>query len=392
MTKVLFVDDDPLILAGLKRTLRHVDWEMEFVNSGHEALSTLEQQPFDAVVTDMRMPEMDGAELLTLVKERHPRMTRVILSGQSPQEAVLRVLGPAHQFLSKPCIPQNLIDAVVESLALRERLANPAIETLIASTTHLPSLPQLFQDLVAELSSVEPSIDRVCRMISQDVAMTSQILKLANSSFFGVRERITSPPHAVCLLGIELVKSLVLTVGIFSQCKREDSEVFSLERLTAHSLEVGSIARNVARSHGVDQEDCDVSLLAGMLHDVGKLVLIANDDYESVLQTAHDTKTPLWRVEQDRLGVSHAEVGGYLLALWGLPCRIVKAIAFHHEPSASNKTDFGPLAAVHIANAIVQGRASGEAGDTLLDQSFVTALGLEEQVACWQEEFAPVPA
>lgn len=397
MIRVLFVDDDALILAGLKRTMRRLrgDWQMEFAGSGEEALQRLARQPFDAVVSDMRMPGMDGAELLTQVKDHFPRIARIILSGQSSQEAMLRTLGPAHQYLSKPCNPQALRCAISDAFLLRDRLDNPALESLVTGATHLPSLPHLFQELVEELHAPGSSVDRVCEIISRDVAMTAKVLRLVNSSFFGLRQHVSSPSHAVCLLGMELVKALVLTVGLFSQCEHLNSPVFSLEYLTSHSLEVATLASRMSRSYGAPQKDCDDALLAGMLHDVGKLILAMElaDRYDAVIQEASDCDSVLWQVERDQLGVTHAEIGAYLLGLWGLPNRIVEAVAFHHEPSVFGKAEFGPLAAVHIADSILQHRdsASIDKSNPHLDDSFVKAASIEQQVELWQEESHAAP-
>jgi len=366
------------------------DWKMDFSESGDEALQCLRQQSFDAVVSDMRMPGMDGAELLRHVKQNYPRIARIILSGQSSQEAMLRTLGPAHLYLSKPCNPETLRSAIKDAFRLRDRFDNPVLKALVGRAKHLPSLPQLFQDLVEELHSPEQSLDRVCAIISQDVTMTAKVLRLANSSFFGLQQHVSSTSHAVCLLGIELIKSLVLTVGLFSQCESIKSKSFSLEQLTSHSIAVGLLASRIAKSRGAVQKDCDDALLAGMLHDVGKLILAMEfaEQYDSVIQQASESAALFWQVEREQLGVTHADVGAYLLALWGLPNRIVEAIAFHHEPSAFGKVEFGPMAAVHLADSILHhGDVNSDPKEnSYLDASFLQAVSMEHLVETWQED------
>src|SRR5262245_22303324 len=145
-TNILFVDDDPLILAGLKRQFRKYgeEWQMEFVNNADDALTRLSQRPFDVVVTDMRMPGLDGGELLQRIRDLYPTIIRVILSGQSSQDALLRTFGPAHQYLTKPCDPEVLRDALQRALALQKRLFDSKMKAIINRISTLPCLPGVF--------------------------------------------------------------------------------------------------------------------------------------------------------------------------------------------------------------------------------------------------------
>jgi DNA-binding NtrC family response regulator len=121
MIRILFVDDDQDILAGLRNRLRaqRSRWDMVFVQSGYEALEELELASFDVVVSDMRMPLMDGAELLAQVKDRHPDVARIVLSGDAERDAVQRALPIVHQFLTKPCDGNVLRAAIEQVLANR---------------------------------------------------------------------------------------------------------------------------------------------------------------------------------------------------------------------------------------------------------------------------------
>lgn len=390
MIQILFVDDDPLILAGLKRLFRRFgdEWQMDFVTSGEDALSRLGQRHFDVIVSDMRMPGMDGAELLRKVRDSYPSMIRVILSGQSSQEAAFRTLGPAHQYLTKPCDPAVLRDTLSRALELQRRLNDPKIQSLVTRIASLPSLPRVFHDVVEELNSSKASVDRVGQIISSDVGMTAKLMQLVNSSYFGLSQRVTSPTHAAALLGLNLLKSLVLSVGVFSQFREEAATGFSLEQMVQHSTEVGQLAKAIARGIVGDEQLSDDALLAGLLHDIGKLALATSQQipYDEVLRLAHEKDLSLWHAERALLGVSHAEVGGYLLSLWGLPQAVVEAVALHHEPSASPSARFTPLTAVHAANGILYERApqwlSG-AGGKYFDDAYLEKLGLQHTVSQW---------
>ncbi|MCA9124805.1 MAG: HDOD domain-containing protein [Planctomycetaceae bacterium] len=382
MIRVLFVDDDSLVLAGLRRLMRRFSSEVEseFATSGAHALERLQQASFDAIVSDMRMPEMDGAQLLTRVRSEFPEIVRFILSGQSPLESRFRALGPAHQFLSKPCKPEDLRCSLIRAIKVRDRLASRGLRSLVNQIDTLPSVPSIYAQVLEELHSPHGSVERVGQIISQDVAMTAKILQLVNSSFFGIRQLVSSPSQAVCLLGIELVKSLVITVGVFSQFDDRSRPAIDIDRLVRHSLLVGDLAQRIATQLGASAAEANEALLAGALHDIGKLILATErtDEYVNMKQLASYGDLPPWQVETTWFGTSHADIGAYMLSLWGLPNPIVEAVAFHHEPSKIEGVPPVVLTALHIANALVNEQVSVESTSpkVFVDAAYLEATGI----------------
>ena len=217
--RVLFVDDEALVLQGLQRSLRPLrnEWEMVFLDSAEAALAAMEQQPFDVLVTDMRMPRVDGAQLLQDVRERFPQTVRFVLSGHSDRETVMRAVVPAHQYISKPCDVEELKQKLARAFAIQEVLQDAALRRLVSQLPSVPSLPSLYVQITNALQAEEGSLSEVARIISQDMGMCARILQLVNSAFFGLPSRITSPAQAVSLLGFDNVQALVLSIGIFSQ-------------------------------------------------------------------------------------------------------------------------------------------------------------------------------
>ncbi len=143
MKNLLFVDDEPRVLQGLQRQLhgmRH-EWDMHFVENGAAALEYMAREPVEVIVSDMLMPGMDGAQLLGEVLLRHPHTVRLVLSGHADREAVLRLIGPAHQYLSKPCNAEELRAAIARALALRDLLANDQLKQLASKVKSLLSTP-----------------------------------------------------------------------------------------------------------------------------------------------------------------------------------------------------------------------------------------------------------
>lgn len=354
--RILFVDDDANVLQGLRRMLRGLrgDWDMHFVESGDQALRIMAKDPFDVVVTDMRMPGMDGGDLLLQIREHYPQVVRIVLSGHSDQDLVLKSVCSAHQYLSKPCDAEILKATVSRACALQDLLGQETLKQFVSRIDALPSLPSLYTEVLKELESPQSSIQRVGKIIAQDMGMTAKILQLVNSAFFGLPRHIETPAQAVALLGLDTVKALVLGIGVFSRFESESRAGFDLEGLWRHSMTTAASARAVARLENLAREAADECFMAGLLHDVGKLLMVGNDPrgFLEVLEQAQGSETETWRIEQRILGAGHDAVGAYLLGLWGLPNGIVEAVAYHHNPSAHPDRAFGPVAVVHAANAL----------------------------------------
>src|SRR6266446_223491 len=217
--RILFVDDEPMVLDGLQRMLRpmRAEWEMVFVASGSEALELMGQAPFDVVVSDMRMPQMNGAELLAEVLKRYPQTVRLILSGHADKDLILKCVGSTHQYLAKPCRPEHLKAAITRAGELNESLKDKGLRNLISCMERVPSMPKLYIEIVEKLEDPGVGLDVIGDIIGKDIGMAAKILKLVNSSFFGLGREISEPAEAVSYLGVETIKSLVLCVQVFTQ-------------------------------------------------------------------------------------------------------------------------------------------------------------------------------
>ncbi|MHC4695152.1 MAG: HDOD domain-containing protein [Planctomycetota bacterium] len=386
MKRILFVDDEANVLQGLQRMLRPMrrEWEMTFCPGGQEALRALADDPFDVIVSDMRMPGLDGAALLAEVARQYPQVVRIVLSGQSSRETTLQSIGVAHQFLAKPCDPERLKQTVSHAFALRDLLSDETLKRALSRLKSVPSMPAVYTELVEELRYSDASVRRVGEIISQDPGMTTKVLQLVNSAFFGVPRQVSSPGHAASLLGTDTIKALVLGIDVFSRFKDTTVEGISPESVQKHSADTAATAKQIAMTEKAAPNVADASLMAGFLHDVGKLILAQNlpEQYGKVL-AMHKNGVSLCEAERKEFGATHAQVGAYLLGLWGLPDRLVEATAFHHCPGESFGQSFSPVTAVHVANVLVHGHTNEGEGEEL-DLDYLARLGIADRVPTWR--------
>ncbi len=392
MKKILFVDDEPNILDGLKRMLRplHREWDMAFAQSGEAALETLAGGDYDVVVSDMRMPGMDGAELFGEISKRHPQIVRIVLSGQFSKEAAMRAVGTAHQFLAKPCDADTLKRTIDRAFGLRGVLTNESLKQVLAQAKSLPSMPSLYLEITEELQYPDASIHRIGKIISKDPAMTAKMLQLVNSAFFGLSRKVSGAAEAVALLGTETLASLVLSIGVFSEFDRVKVDGFDLKGIWSHSTRSAAIAKAIAKAEKSEKSLGDEAMMAGLLHDTGKLILAQNlpDEYGTIIARARTRRISMRDAEEQVLGASHAEIGAYLLGLWGLPDSIVEAVAFHHQPAKCAASAFDVVTAVHVANALEHDCAKGDGASGAidgLDLDYLATLGLADRVPEWRD-------
>jgi HD-like signal output (HDOD) protein len=354
------------------------------------ALEALEQEPFDAIITDMRMPVMDGAELLERVKELHGDMVRIILSGQSKQETIMRSISPAHQFLSKPCDLLELKQRLSQAFLTRDLLRNPPLASVISQLRSIPSLPNLYCELTKALQSDDASLGQIEKIISKDVGMAAKILQLANSAFIGAHSHVSSLREAVSLIGAETVRSLTLSIHVFSQFDRNSSVAAFLPPLWDHSVAVASLAQRIATLETGSKSLGEECFTAGLLHDVGKIVLIAEMplEYGKVIHRKDSATRSFREAELEFVGCPHEQVGAYLMSVWGLPESIVHAVQFHQNPCEMSETRFSTLTAVHCADAIASSFDKSPLNhDVDLDMAYLTETGMLEKSAAWRDVF-----
>lgn len=388
--KILFVDDDRNVLDGF-RTMLHPkrrDWKGRFALSAEEGLKLVDAEEFDVVIADMRMPGMDGADFLGEVEKRQPGTVRMILSGYSEMKALLKSAKHAHQFLSKPCSSEVIIATIQRALELQSVLNDDSVREIVAQLDSLPAIPDLYVKVAEELQSGEPDLQAVADLVEQDIGISATLMKVVNSSFFGFYETVTTPSRAVVLLGVEALKGLILGVNLLRELDLSDFPGYSVEKLWEHSLQTGYFAKVIANEEGLDREVSENCFICGILHDVGKLVLVTNlpEKYRSVLETVQAGNGPILDAEERVLGVNHAGIGAYLLGLWGFGIDVVSGVLGHHSPVLCGE-GVTPGLVVHAANVFQHELADSHSGYhfTSLDSDWFRSQQMEERLGRWRE-------
>jgi len=378
---MLFVDDEPRVLQGLRRMLHgmHAEWEMHFAGSGPEALALLEQVPCRVIVSDMRMPGMDGAELLGRVMERYPQMVRIALSGESQEESVLRAVGPVHQYLTKPCGAADLREAIARTVALQELVGNAAGHTALTKCGEFPTRPPVYERVLRNVSDAEECLTALTEAVLEDEAARRRILQLAQAVLPAAGQPDADPSQACRRLGLNLVAKALAAQHAFSQCTQVEGDASRCEAAWVRAVRVGLMAREICRCERARPVVLEDTLAGSLLHDVGSLVTDARD--------------PLAIGGQE--WAPPVIAGTALLARWAMPAVILEIAAYHRHPGRSGVPRFGSIVAVHVAHVLecagtLPGGPTPPSGKVLIDEEYLDSIGVLDRLPFWIDRAAEV--
>ncbi|GAB7044782.1 MULTISPECIES: HDOD domain-containing protein [Catenuloplanes] len=352
--RIVFVDDEPNILDGLRRSLRakRHEWDMSFVPGGEPALEILAESPCAVIVSDMRMPGMDGAQLLTEVSRLHPGTARVVLSGHTEQDAAIKAAIAGHRFLPKPIEGEAVIDVIDQLMIRTSPRHGEQARRVAGSVRMLPTLPQQDAELIDLLSAAEVDHDRLAGAVVRHIGLTAKVLQLSSSGFFGSRPKNASVTAVISAVGISTVRALARAGAAHREpVTRSPAVAASVRSIWRHAVATMLLAEQVAspahRPH---------AQAAAMLQDVGRLAAIAAPPEITEARTPPDTPG-------GDAGVPFRDIGVELLHLWGLPSPIVAAVAERDLPHEPAESGLGVPGALRTAHLLVQQTDSCDPAD-----------------------------
>ncbi len=387
--RVLFVDDDRRVLSGLKRSLRHKrdEWEMEFFGSAIDALEAISDNPCDVVVTDIRMPGMDGVELIERVNQQYPDIIRIMLSGESDDEKFVKSANLAHYCLSKPTDADTISEVITRLLTVRDKVNNSRM-SLLMSLKSIPSLPTLYTQLVMEINSEKNTSNSIAAIIEKDIGMTAKVLKLVNSSFYGMRNKVHSVAFAISLLGSNTLKSFVLFYKLNNAYESLRMKNLNVNQLWKISEQISLLAAAIANSEHASKKIIDDVMVSGLLQSLGILVLAnhAPRSYEKILRDISDNDGFLVEAERRVLGMSHLEAASYVLEIWGLPESVYRSVEQCHSPSQYESGEIGIVTYLYASIYLISQNTDSILYNNLqLEEAYLEGLGLLDKLPEWNE-------
>ncbi len=354
MKRILIVDDEQVVLDGMRLMLatQRECWEPHYVRSAEAALEACACLEFDVVLADVRMPGLDGIALLHILRERYPSCARILLSAQADLTLAARAASVAYRVLIKPLHQKELLTNLERVFILQDSFTTRAMRTIIGQIGVLPSLSRTYTSLALAVRDPESSIAQVAAIIEQDVAMSAKVLQIVNSGFFGLPQMMVSVAAAVGYLGMETMKNLALAAETFTMFEPDPFIPKNFLETMHRKAENAAI---VIGALPLSQRDRDVAIVAALLHGIGELVLASRMpvQFSAAIDMAKERGCAVYEAEETLFGLSHAEVGAYLLGVWGINGLIVEAVAHHHRPQRVPHIGFDSCTAVYVAALII---------------------------------------
>ncbi len=374
-TNILFVDDEMDIVDAYKRMLfkfRNV-WGTYFACSAKDAIDLLNSTDIDIVITDMRMPGVDGVEFLKQIQAQYPDKIRIIITGQMDIDDMVVATGVAHQMIAKPLDPNKLI-ALITDLVSQELLQNAAISKALNAIVNLPTIPEIYFQIDELLAKPDPDIARVADLIHHDLGLTAKILQVVNSGFFGLQTRVSNIVTAINYIGINVVKSIIMHQHLFSTNYFKRDLYSNVNLIANHSLCVASLARKICQEFKYNARTVESCFILGILHDIGRLSMLAIEGYAGFISENSNWKSSnsesLDLVELEKFDINHSTAGAYLVGIWGLPKEYIDIIKFHHTPEHYSGILKNEIAVIYLAEFLSKKRIRNIVQSTKPNEEF----------------------
>jgi putative nucleotidyltransferase with HDIG domain len=332
MAELLFVgrSEGDLKQLGLALGRAEPDWSIRHVHEIDAALEQLGRRPAALVLAELEEADGDYERLFTSIADSCPGTIRFALV--KPLDTVPPKIPLAHQCLAVREDISYLQPILAAGIAVAQRASEHAgLVKLISRLHDVPSPPALYFDIREQLEAPDGNLAQMADITARDPSLVARVLKIANSGFYALPRTVSDITEAIGLIGTDSLLGLVLAAHLYSGLPPPG---LNLELLWQHTTKVSSLARQIAQLEGGNRMDQSTSAVAGLLHDIGLMMLLENEParYQPLWQRSGGDEAALARMEREAFGVTHGELGALVLSLWTLPEAVVQAVANSHKP------------------------------------------------------------
>ncbi len=329
--KILVFDEDRDNLLTLKSRYHPLEsnYSIEYLDDPTRLRLMLKNQ-YDVFACKTSLYDHMALDVLDTLKEHHPNTIRIIIADSDQQLQRLQSTGSAHRYLGQDHGVEDIKLALDNIFGLNEIVSNPKLKSFVHNMHSLPTLPYIYTEIMRKLKNPDITAREIGALIEKDISLTAEILRIVNSSYYAIRNKISEPSQAVVMLGLTAVRDIVLSLFLYNHFKVRNFKGISFKSVWNHSLATAGFARKIAQLNSLN--DCNLGevFVAGLLNCVGMLFMAQEypEDYFQVVLRAERDRILLLDAEESVFEFNHNEMGAYLMGLWGLSDSIVRAIAF----------------------------------------------------------------
>lgn len=348
MYRILVVDDETQILKVMQRLFSETDYEVLTAENGMDALKLLEETTIDLIISDMKMPLMDGYTLLNTVKKKYPNIVRISLSGYAEENAMYKAsLHNISDFnIFKPWNNEQLLQNIHRIFATHARLNEANYNSITAGTKFSKEIPENCKKMLTFIENEDD--EALMNEIEQDAQISNLLMKVANSAIYGAMPG--SVKQAAIYIGMHNLKCFLYWAAMVINSGCADHEENLMGLLWKHAYCTNQILLFLYEAF-LHKQPPEASLFTGLLHNTGLITLMQENKeiYIDLFETSHHIQKDLLSLEEEKFGLTHPEVGAYLLNCRDLPFPIVEAALYHHNPQDSIIINKELVLCVHIA-------------------------------------------
>jgi HD-like signal output (HDOD) protein len=383
--EVCLVERDAGFGKALALAFGEIGAKVTVFDRGGPALEHVKRGATDVVIASDNLTDPSCAALLRRVQNERPEVMRMVLSGEDGVELFRRV-PYAHQFLRRSATSGVLQSGLSRALEARAMLNREKLRSLVLSSNALPAAPKLYSELIDLLADPRCSLVKVVDVIERDLAMSTRLMQLISSAFFGLGSQVSSLGGCVAYLGLNTVRSLVLSAEI-TRMYPIQIQGFSIEKVHARALATSRLARRLAAQNTADEWQ---AFVAGLLHGTGTLVLASRAPKRFAEATALTNQgLPAWQAQEQVFGATDAQVAAFLLAIWGQPLEVVLAIANQDVPERSDSRAPGLATIIYLSKRLSQNPdlplGQGDLPESELNEPFLAKIGVLDSLPQYRD-------
>ncbi|NMP31962.1 HDOD domain-containing protein [Thalassotalea sp. M1531] len=344
--KLLLVGANSTDQATLKKIFSRGSHQLSMVDTASLAVELVGNEKYDVVVVNSQLSETSISAFLEEITTLIPLAIRIVVTDNGEEQEI----DGAHSQLVSPIRPACLVELLESIIPNNHAITKKVIVKAVNEVKALPSPPKVYMQLNALLKQESTDSEKIAEIISRDPALVAKVLQFVNSSAMSKGKALSSITDAITKMGVDTLCCIVMTAELFAY--EPNIPDFSIEKEQMHSLGTARLAASI-----VKPELKQNALLAGLLHDIGKLVLfeINAEQTKKFIQNRFNSSDNIL-LEQKIFATDHAHLGGYLLHMWGFPYPIIEAVVLHHQPEKLIKKPFGVAHAIYIADALIRER------------------------------------
>ena len=355
MKKILIVDDEVQILNALQRMFLDTDYEIISTENSTDVMSLLEKGNIDMIISDMRMPELDGYKLLNDVKEKYPKIIRIILSGYADEKPMFRALlhNVAKLYVFKPWNNNDFLNNINRLFADEYELDTLKLNEKLEKIHCASNVSENCKNMITDIE--DEDMEALIGKIEEDSEISKLLLQVAKSAVFGVMP--DKVRQAAIYIGLHNLKSFMRFACVVKTLKLIETDEPHI--LCKHAYYTNRIFLFLFEAF-LHKQPVESAMFAGLMHNIGLIILSNNSDDKEKVDQSIPTLNEYAMLEHGKDELLHQELGAHFLDQWDLPFPIYEAALYHHRPLSHNIIHLELVSCIHIAQAYAWKALGGE--------------------------------